>query len=89
LWKRRIYDFKINQKNASLNRRTEVEFLGTIISENYHTNGPIYINSLAGIRDWPSPTTVKQTAIILRILRGIITEDSFPDSQKSHDHFTN
>jgi hypothetical protein len=38
--------------------RTEVEFLGTIISENTIQMDPI---KLAGIRDWPSPTTVKQT----------------------------
>jgi hypothetical protein len=38
--------------------RTEVEFLGTIISENTIRMDPI---KLAGIRDWPSPTTVKQT----------------------------
>jgi hypothetical protein len=37
--------------------RTEVEFLGTIISENTIRMDPI---KLAGIRDWPSPTTVKQ-----------------------------
>ena len=38
--------------------RTEVEFLGTIISENTIRMDP---TKLAGIRDWPSPTTVKQT----------------------------
>ena len=38
--------------------QTEVEFLGMIISENTIRMDPI---KLAGIRDWPSPTTVKQT----------------------------
>jgi hypothetical protein len=42
--------------------RTEVEFLGTIISENTIQMDPI---KLAGIRDWPSPTTVKQTQSFL------------------------
>jgi hypothetical protein len=42
--------------------RTEVEFLGTIISENTIQMDPI---KLAGIRDWPSPTTVKQTRSFL------------------------
>jgi hypothetical protein len=42
--------------------RTEVEFLGTIISENTIRMDPI---KLAGIRDWPSPTTVKQTRSFL------------------------
>jgi hypothetical protein len=42
--------------------RTEVEFLGTIISENTIRMDPI---KLAGIRDWPSPTTVKQTQSFL------------------------
>jgi hypothetical protein len=65
--------------------RTEVEFLGTILSENTIRMDPI---KLAGIRDWPSLTTVKQNTIISRIWK-IIIEDSFPDSQKSHDHFTN
>jgi hypothetical protein len=37
--------------------QTEVEFLGTIISENTIQMDLI---KLAGIRDWPSPTTVKQ-----------------------------
>ena len=36
----------------------EVEFLGTIVSENTIRMDLI---KLAGIRDWPSPTTVKQT----------------------------
>ena len=44
---------------------TEVEFLGTIISENTIRMDPI---KLAGIRDWPSLTTVKQT-VIFRIWR--------------------
>ena len=38
--------------------RTKVEFLGTIISENMIRMDRI---KLAGIRDWPSPMTVKQT----------------------------
>ena len=38
--------------------RTEVEFLGTILSENTIR---MDLTKLAGIRDWPSPTTVKQT----------------------------
>ena len=38
--------------------QTEVEFLGTIISENTIRMDQI---KLAGIRDWPSLTTVKQT----------------------------
>ena len=38
--------------------QTEVEFLGMIISENTIRMDPI---KLAGIQDWPSPTTVKQT----------------------------
>jgi hypothetical protein len=42
--------------------RTEVEFLGTIISENTIQMDP---TKLAGIRDWPSPTTVKQTRSFL------------------------
>ena len=42
--------------------RTEVEFLGTIISENTIRMDPI---KLAGIRDWPSPMTVKQTRSFL------------------------
>jgi hypothetical protein len=42
--------------------RTEVEFLGTIISENTIRMDP---TKLAGIRDWPSPTTVKQTRSFL------------------------
>ena len=37
---------------------TEVEFLGTIVSENTIRMDLI---KLAGIRDWPSPTIVKQT----------------------------
>ena len=41
---------------------TEVEFLGTIISENTIRMDPI---KLAGIRDWPSLTTVKQTQSFL------------------------
>ena len=42
--------------------QTEVEFLGMIISENTIRIDPI---KLAGIRDWPSPTTVKQTRSFL------------------------
>ena len=42
--------------------QTEVEFLGMIISENTIRMDPI---KLAGIRDWPSPTTVKQTRSFL------------------------
>ena len=38
--------------------QTEVEFLGMIISENTIRMDTI---KLVGIRDWPSPTTVKQT----------------------------
>ena len=38
--------------------QTEVEFLGTIVSENTIRMDLI---KLAGIRDWPSPTIVKQT----------------------------
>ena len=42
--------------------RTEVEFLGTIISENMIRMDLI---KLAGIQDWPSLTTVKQTQSFL------------------------
>jgi NDP-sugar pyrophosphorylase family protein len=43
-------------------KHTEVEFLGTIISEN---TIQMDLTKLAGIRDWPPPTTVKQTQSFL------------------------
>ena len=41
---------------------TEVDFLGTVISKNTMKMDPI---KLAGIRDWPTPTTVKQVRSFL------------------------
>ena len=40
----------------------EVEFLGMIVTENTIKMDPI---KLAGIRDWPTPTTVKQVRSFL------------------------
>jgi len=46
-----------NQRNANLTRPSDSEYLGFVLSE-----GQISMDSkkVAGIADWPAPTTLKQ-----------------------------
>jgi Reverse transcriptase (RNA-dependent DNA polymerase) len=72
LEKLREHDLFLKAKKCEF-CQTRIEYLGMIIEE-----GKISMDAvkLGGIREWPIPTTLKQTRSFLDL--GIFTENSFP-----------